>query len=66
MTTICAKPKQTKQFVVAPNALTYNPCPAPPTGESPQLLANNYAEEQRMGRKLCVQVVRKVRAMLKL
>lgn len=30
MTTICAKPKQTKQFVVASNALTYNPCPARP------------------------------------
>lgn len=27
MTTICAKPKQTKQFVVASNALTYNPIP---------------------------------------
>jgi len=33
---------------------------------NPRLLANNYAEEQGMGRKLCVQVVRKVRAMLKL
>lgn len=70
MATICAK-NQTEQFVVASNALTYNPCAmldcVTETHEQQQQLmelANNYTGAS-VGGKLCEQVVRKVATTLK-